>query len=120
MKFKLVEKHSNIDESINTNLRKFLLSLVELAGIDLGMPNPVVHHTKKNRDMNKIDDLVLMDDHDHRSMHAKYRNKSWDIDAHKLYRFIEVKELLSRAVYNLQKLSHREEKLLEDESKKVS
>lgn len=116
MKFKLVEDYNSIDESINTNLRKFLLSLVELANIDLGKSNPLVHHTTKDRTMNSLDDLVLMDDHDHRSMHAKYRNKPRDVNAHKPYKFIEIKDILEKAVHNLQQLSYREETLLDNEN----
>ncbi len=110
MKFRLAEEQ--LHESNNTNLRKFLLELVRLANIRLDFENPVVHHTKKDTQMNSIEDLVLMGDHDHRSMHAKYRNKEWDNNAHKSYKYTDVELLMSRALYNLQKQSYEEEQQL--------
>lgn len=129
MKFKLVEEFDsglynkstidNLDESINTNLRKFLLSLIDLSGLNLPFENPVVHHTKKNRGLNSVEDLVLMDDRDHRSMHAKYRNKPWDNNAHKPYVYMEIFQILDAAVTSLQKVSNIEERQLNNESKKI-
>lgn len=119
MKFKLIEDFDSglengsamgvLDESINTNLRKFLLSLIDLAQIILDIDNPVIHHTKKDRGKNSIDDLVIMSDHDHRSMHAKYRDKEWDDNAHKAYKYIEIKDILIPAMNKLQQISYAEE-----------
>ena len=124
MKFKLVENinggHENVSsnelleehiliEGDNTNLRRFLLSLVELADINIDMSDPVIHHITKNTTINGIYDLVIMEDHDHRSMHAKYRNKEWNDNAHKPYKYIEVKDILSKALYNLEQTAHSEE-----------
>lgn len=118
MRFKLVE-NIELDESINTNLRKFLLALIDLSGLDLPFKNPVVHHTKKDRGLNGIEDLVIMSDHDHRSMHAKYRNKEWDENAHKPYTFIEIKDILAATMSKLDKISNVEERKLENENKKI-
>ena len=111
MKFRLVENHLN--ESINTNLRKFLLELVTMAGISIDIENPVVHHTQKDRGKNSPKDLVLMSDHDHRSMHAKYRNKQWDNNAHKEYNYIEVLDIFPLVVKHLQSQSYIEEQQLD-------
>jgi hypothetical protein len=129
MKFKLVEdfdrgpvKGSSINtlnEGDNTNLRKFLFSLAELAKIDLGTDTLVVHHTKKDRNKNSIRDLVLMTDHNHRSMHAKYRNKPWDENAHKAYQYIEVEDIIAKALGNLQQASYIEEQQLAYENKET-
>ena len=126
MKFRLVENIDSglenesamdvLDESINTNLRKFLLSLIGLAQITLDIDNPVVHHTKKDRGKNSIDDLVIMSDHDHRSMHAKYRGKEWDDNAHKAYKYIEVKDILIPAMNKLQQISYTEETNVNNEN----
>ena len=126
MKFKLVEDFDRgletqssvdtLDESINTNLRKFLLSLIDLSGLDLPFENPVVHHTKKDRGLNSVEDLVLMSDHDHRSMHATYRNKPWDNNAHKPYKYMEIIQILNEAVKKLQTVSNIEERQLDNEN----
>lgn len=110
MKFRLVENY--IKEGINTNLRKFLLELVKMAGISLNIENPVIHHTKKDRGKNAPEDLVLMSDHDHRSMHATYRNKEWDNNAHKGYNYIEVNDILFQVLKQVQSQSYAEEQQL--------
>lgn len=108
-KRQIENKNRTLTESNNTNLRKFLLSLIELSGITINIDNPVVHHTKKDSGLNSVEDLVLMSDHDHRSMHAKYRGKPWDENAHKPYYFIEVKDILFAAESELKKISYDEE-----------
>lgn len=50
-----------------------------------------------------------MSDPDHRSMHVKYRNKDWDNNAHKPYKYIEVKDILVPAVHKLKLQSYIEE-----------
>ena len=37
-------------------------------------PNEVVHHINHNRSDNRMENLLLMDDHEHRSMHMKERH----------------------------------------------
>ena len=110
MKFK---RFTTLKEGNNTNLRSFLFELITLSGLTLDIENPVVHHTKKDQGRNSVEDLVIMSDHDHRSMHAKYRNKDWDNNAHKPYKYIEVKDILARAVYKLGLQSFVEEQNIE-------
>ena len=107
MKFKKIT--TVLTEGNNTNLRSFLFELITLSGLTLDIENPVVHHTKKDQGKNSVDDLVIMSDHDHRSMHAKYRNKDWDNNAHKPYKYIEVKDILAAAVHKLKLQSYIEE-----------
>lgn len=116
MKFRLVE--DCIEESINTNLRKFLLELVKISGITLDIENPVIHHTQKDRGKNAPEDLVLMSDHAHRSMHATYRNKEWDNNAHKRYKYIEVNDILDQVLKQLQSQSYVEEQQLSNNQNK--
>lgn len=108
MKFK-----KQLIEGNNTNLRSFLFELITLSELTLDIENPVVHHTKKDQGKNSVDDLVIMSDHDHRSMHAKYRNKDWDNNAHKSYKYIEVKDILAAAVSKLKLHSYIEEQDIE-------
>lgn len=100
MKFKRV---SSLQESNNTNLRKFLIAAAEYAEIDVtslvnapDINKVVVHHIKKDRSANGIDELVLMSDEQHRKMHARYRFKEWNEQAHQEYDHVPVKEIISK------------------------
>ena len=126
MKFKLIENKNSglifeptidtLNEGNNTNLRSFLLSLVSLAKLDNEFVNPVVHHTTKDTKKNGIDELVIMNDKDHRGMHNKYRNKEWDVNAHKGYKYIEVRDIIEKALLELNNKSYAEEKALNNEN----
>ena len=90
-----------LTESTNTNLRKFLISLLELYKDEWktilkvsSIDDIVVHHINKNRTANSMTDLALMGDHYHRSMHAKCTKDNWDPSALKGYPHILVSNLL--------------------------
>lgn len=117
MKFRIVE--NVVNESSNTNLRKFLLSVAEYSDLDIvslvgaiSVNDIVVHHTKKDRSLNGIDDLVLMSDHQHRSMHSSYRFKKWNENAHLEYDFVPVRDVLAAVSKNLAQQSTEDELLL--------
>ena len=122
MKFKLIEDinrgHEDVSsnelltEGDNTNLRKFLLALVEMSGVPLNFTQPVIHHTKKDRNQNGLYDLVLMENSDHCSMHNRYRYKVWNNNAHKDYEYMEVPQILDALKDKLTKESYKEEVIL--------
>lgn len=128
MKFKLVESINSeinnlaidtLTEGNNTNLRGFLLSLLDLAKLNNEFVNPVVHHTTKDTKRNSIYELVIMENSDHIRMHNKYRNKEWDINAHKPYKYIEVLLLVDKALLELHDKSQAEEKKLANETQEL-
>ena len=115
MKFKRVE----LKEGNNTNLRKFLIAASICAKMDIaslvGAPNidkVVVHHITKNRSDNGIHDLVLMSDEQHRRMHAKYRFKEWNNQAHEDFDYVPVSEIINRLVICFEQESVQDEKLI--------
>jgi hypothetical protein len=91
-----------LTESINTNLRKFLISLLDLYKYEWktilkvsSVDDIVVHHINKDRTANSMTDLALMGDHYHRSMHGKYSKDNWDTSALTDYPHILVSNLLA-------------------------
>lgn len=93
---------STLTEGNNTNLRRFLLSAAAAAGIDvlsaLGAATTrqvVVHHIKKDHNSNGVDELVLMHDRDHRSMHNKYKKK-WNENSYTEHKHILVRDIISK------------------------
>ena len=101
-----------LSESINTNLRKFLISLVELSNIDWktrlevsNIDEIVVHHKNKDRTGNSMENLVLVSDHNHRSMHSKYSNDKWQPDVLNNYAHIPVTELLNDIAESIIKIN---------------
>lgn len=115
MKFKRVE----LQESNNTNLRKFLVAAATYAEMDIvslvGAPNiskVVVHHIKKDRSANGVDELVLMSDEQHRRMHVKYRFKEWNNQAHEDFDYVPVREIISRLATCFTQQSIEDEKQL--------
>lgn len=91
-----------LTESINTNLRKFLISLLDLCKDDWkttlnvsSVNDIVVHHINKDRTANSMTDLALMADHYHRRMHGKCTKDNWDPSALTDYPHILVSNLLS-------------------------
>ena len=114
MKFKFSE--NLLMESNNTNLRKFLIGLVSLVGIEAAVEKLVVHHTERDEKINDINKLVLMYNSDHRSMHAKYRGVKWRNDAHLGYYHIPVNDLMGLAVQALKETSKQDESTLPNSS----
>lgn len=110
MKFILKEKI--LTESNNTNLRKFLIGLVSLVGIEASIDQLVVHHIERDTRINDLDKLVLMYDSDHRSMHATYRGSKWKNDVHNNYYHIKVTDLMKLAVEALKETSKQDEEKL--------
>lgn len=120
-----IDDEESLNESINTNLRKFLLALAGLANIDLLLKleaksedDIVVHHINKDRSINDIDNLVLMNKSHHISMHNSYRFKKWDIKAHEKYNYIEIKDILDKLDQIIKNSCKKDEQETEQEVEK--
>ena len=110
-----------LTESINTNLRKFLISLLELSNVDWksllnvnSVNDIVVHHIGKDRTANSVNDLALMSDHWHRSMHTKYSGDKWDPSVLKNYPHILISDLLVHVADNLISQNKQDELAIEN------
>lgn len=110
-----------LTESINTNLRKFLISLLELSNVDWksllnvdSVDDIVVHHIGKDRTANSVNDLALMSDHWHRSMHTKYSGDRWDPSVLKNYPHILISDLLGHVADNLISQNKQDELAIKD------
>jgi hypothetical protein len=120
-----IDDEESLNESINTNLRKFLLALAGLANLDLLLilkvkseDDIVVHHINKDRSINDIDNLVLMNKSHHISMHNSYRFKKWDIKAHEKYNYIEIKDILDKLNQIIKNSCKKDEQETEQEVEK--